>query len=36
MFDTLMGGTQSLMAGQVTPQQFTKTVQADWAKYHKG
>jgi raffinose/stachyose/melibiose transport system substrate-binding protein len=36
MFDTLMGGTQSLMASQKTPQEFTKTVQADWAKYHKG
>jgi raffinose/stachyose/melibiose transport system substrate-binding protein len=36
MFDTLMGGVQSLMASQKTPQQFTKAVQADWAKYHKG
>ncbi len=36
MFDTLMGGTQSLMASQESPQDFTKAVQADWAKYHKG
>jgi raffinose/stachyose/melibiose transport system substrate-binding protein len=36
MFDTLMGGTQQLMASQLTPQQFTKKVQDDWAKYHKG
>ena len=36
MFDTLMGGTQQLMASQKTPQQFTKMVQDDWAKYHKG
>ena len=34
MFDTLMGGVQSLMAGQKSPQDFTKAVQADWAKYH--
>jgi raffinose/stachyose/melibiose transport system substrate-binding protein len=36
MFDTLMGGTQQLMASQLSPQQFTKKVQDDWAKYHKG
>jgi raffinose/stachyose/melibiose transport system substrate-binding protein len=36
MFDTLMGGTQQLMASQLTPQEFTKKVQDDWAKYHKG
>jgi raffinose/stachyose/melibiose transport system substrate-binding protein len=36
MFDTLMGGVQSLMAGQKSPEDFTKSVQDDWAKYHKG
>ena len=36
MFDTLMGGVQSLMAGQKSPEDFAKTVQTDWAKYHKG
>jgi raffinose/stachyose/melibiose transport system substrate-binding protein len=36
MFDTLMGGVQSLMAGQKSPEDFTKAVQDDWAKYHKG
>jgi raffinose/stachyose/melibiose transport system substrate-binding protein len=35
MYDTLMGGAQSLMAGQMSPEQYTKSVQADWAKYHK-
>jgi raffinose/stachyose/melibiose transport system substrate-binding protein len=34
MYDTMMGGTQQLMAGKMSPADFTKSIQAEWAKTH--
>jgi raffinose/stachyose/melibiose transport system substrate-binding protein len=33
MLDTLGSALQELMSSKITPTQFTKTVQADWAKF---
>lgn len=33
-FDTLTAALQELIGGKTTPQQFTQTLQADYAKFH--
>jgi raffinose/stachyose/melibiose transport system substrate-binding protein len=34
MYDTMMGGVQSVMGGKMTPAEFTKSIQDEWAKSH--
>lgn len=34
LLDTITSGTQLVIAGKQTPEQFTKTVQSTWADYH--
>lgn len=34
-YDTLTAGLQSLIGNQVSPQQFTQTLQADYTKFHQ-
>ena len=35
MYDTITAAIQELMAGKTTPSSFAKTVQSDYAKFHK-
>ncbi len=35
-YDTLTSALQSLIGGQMTPQQFAQTLQADYSKFHQG
>ncbi len=34
MYDTMFGGLQQVMSGKMTPADFTKNLQAEWAKSH--
>jgi raffinose/stachyose/melibiose transport system substrate-binding protein len=36
MYDTITAAIQELMASKQTPQQFTSTVNSDYAKFHQG
>ena len=35
-YDTITAALQNLIGGQSTPEQFTATLQADYAKFHQG
>jgi raffinose/stachyose/melibiose transport system substrate-binding protein len=35
-YDTITAALQSLIGGQSTPQEFTQTLQSDYAKFHQG